>query len=66
MRSENGSRPGARPAFSSAESLWISNLRFPTSRVDLLPKLFAMDAFLASDGGDVERGCRASANGQLG
>ena len=56
MRSENGSRPGARPAFSSAESLWISNLRFPTSRVDLLPKLFAMDAFLASGAGDVERG----------
>ena len=58
MRSENGSRPGASPAFSSAESLWISNLRFPTSRVDLLPKLFAMDAFLASGAamsrGDVE------------
>ena len=50
MRSENGSRLGARPAFSSAESLWISNFRFPTSRVDRLPKLFAMDAFLASDG----------------
>ena len=46
--------------------LWISNLRFPTSRVDRLPKLFAMDAFLASGGGDVERGCRASTNGQIG
>ena len=51
MRSENGSRAGASPALSSAESLWISNLRFPTSRVDRLPKLFAMGAFLASDGG---------------